>query len=184
VIFTPTSLAGAFVIDPERLEDDRGFFARSFCAEEFVREGLDPVCSQCNISYNRRRGTLRGLHFQASPHSEAKLVRCTRGALYDVAVDLRPGSRSLGRHVGVELNDQNRRLLYVPKHFAHGFLTLTDDTEVFYHMSAAYVPGAGRGFRYDDPAFEIDWPIPVTIISDRDQHYPAFDPRDFGLAAD
>lgn len=182
MIFTPAPLAGVQVIDPERQEDDRGFFARSFCAEEFARHGLDPACAQCNISFNRRRGTLRGMHFQAPPHAEAKLVRCTRGALYDVAVDLRPDSPTRGRWFGIELTADNRRLLYVPRGFAHGFLTLADDTEVFYQMSASFVPGAGRGVRFDDPAFGILWPIPVDIISERDRTYPPFDPADFGLA--
>lgn len=182
MIFLPTALPGAFRIEPEPLQDDRGFFARSFCREEFARHGLDPSCAQCNISYNARRGTLRGLHYQPPPHLEAKLVRCTRGAIFDVIVDLRPGSPTLGRHTAVELTAENRRMLFVPAEFAHGFLTLTDDAEVFYQMSSPFIPGAGRGFRYDDPAFAIDWPLPVEVVSERDRGYPPFDPAAFRLA--
>ena len=174
MIFQPTGLAGAYVIAIERLSDERGFFARSFCAREFEDHGLNPSLAQCNISYNRHAGTLRGMHFQASPFEEAKLVRCTRGAIHDVIIDLRPDSPTFMRHVGVLLTPEERNMLYVPEGFAHGFLTLEDHTEVFYQMSEFYVPGAARGFRWDDPAFAIDWPAPVSVISERDAAYPDF----------
>ena len=174
MIFQPTGLAGAYVIAIERLRDERGFFARSFCAREFEDHGLNPSMAQCNISYNRHAGTLRGMHFQASPFEEAKLVRCTRGAIHDVIIDLRPDSPTFMRHVGVLLTPDERNMLYVPEGFAHGFLTLEDHTEVFYQMSEFYVPGAARGFRWDDPAFAIDWPAPVNVISERDAAYPDF----------
>ena len=174
MIFQPTGLTGAYVIAIERLSDERGFFARSFCAREFEDHGLNPSMAQCNISYNRHAGTLRGMHFQASPFEEAKLVRCTRGAIHDVIIDLRPDSPTFMRHVGVLLTPDERNMLYVPEGFAHGFLTLEDHTEVFYQMSEFYVPGAARGFRWDDPAFAIDWPAPVSMISARDAAYPDF----------
>ncbi|MCB0071431.1 MAG: dTDP-4-dehydrorhamnose 3,5-epimerase [Caldilineaceae bacterium] len=174
MIFQPTGLAGAYVIAIERLSDERGFFARSFCAREFEDHGLNPSMAQCNISYNRHAGTLRGMHFQAAPFEEAKLVRCTRGAIHDVIIDLRPDSPTFMRHVGVLLTPEERNMLYVPEGFAHGFLTLEDHTEVFYQMSEFYVPGAARGFRWDDPAFAIDWPAPVSVISARDAAYPDF----------
>ena len=174
MIFQPTGLAGAYVIAIERLSDARGFFARSFCAREFEDHGLNPSLAQCNISYNRHAGTLRGMHFQAAPFEEAKLVRCTRGAIHDVIIDLRPDSPTFMQHVGVQLTPDARNMLYVPEGFAHGFLTLEDHTEVFYQMSEFYVPGAARGFRWDDPAFAIDWPAPVRVISERDAAYPDF----------
>ena len=174
MIFQPTGLTGAYVIAIERLSDERGFFARSFCAREFEDHGLNPSMAQCNISYNRHAGTLRGMHFQASPFEEAKLVRCTRGAIHDVIIDLRPDSPTFMQHVGVQLTPDARNMLYVPEGFAHGFLTLEDHTEVFYQMSEFYVPGAARGFRWDDPAFAIDWPASVSVISERDAAYPDF----------
>jgi dTDP-4-dehydrorhamnose 3,5-epimerase len=172
VIFTQTRLAGAFVIDPEPHADDRGFFARTFCTREFAEHGLTTTMVQCNVSLNHHQGTLRGMHWQALPHEEAKLIRCTRGAIHDVIVDLRPGSPTLGEHVGVELTTDNRRMLYAPEGFAHGFLTLEDDTEVFYQMSAFYEPGAARGMRYDDPAVGIRWPDEVRVVSERDRGWP------------
>ncbi len=179
--FQETGLAGAFVIDPERLEDERGFFARSFCAEEFSARGLDPRCAQCNISYNARSGTVRGMHYQRSPHEEAKLVRCTAGAILDVIVDLRRNSGTFGKHVAVNLSQDNRRMLFIPAGFGHGFQTLTDGAEVFYQMSTPYVADAGGGLRYDDPALAIAWPLPVATISERDLGYPPFDPDRFRL---
>lgn len=178
MIFHETVLPGAFRIELEQLEDERGFFARSFCAAEFEAHGLNPACPQCNISYNRRKGTLRGLHFQRSPHQEAKLVRCTRGIIHDVILDLRPESPTYRRHAAVELSAENHQMLYVPEGLAHGFQTLTDHAEVFYQMSSAFVPGVGDGVRYDDPAFGIAWPLPVTAISDRDRTYPDFAPAE------
>jgi dTDP-4-dehydrorhamnose 3,5-epimerase len=176
VKFTLTTLPGVYLIDIEPIADERGFFARSWCREEFAVHGLDPQLEQCNISFNRRKGTLRGMHYQAAPYGEAKLVRCTRGAIYDVAVDLRPDSPTYLRHYGVELSGKNRRALFIPEGIAHGFQTLTVDSEVFYQMSRAYVPGAGRGVRWDDPAFAIAWPDDERIISERDQIWPDYTP--------
>ncbi len=167
------ALTGAYLIEPERLEDERGFFARTFCAAEFAARGLRATVAQCSVSYNRRRGTLRGLHYQAPPHEEAKLVRSTRGAAYDVIVDLRPGSATFRQWVGVELSAENRRMLYIPEGFAHGFQTLVDDTELFYQMSTAYVPEAARGIRWDDPDLAIAWPpAAARVISPRDLALP------------
>jgi dTDP-4-dehydrorhamnose 3,5-epimerase len=175
VIFTESRLAGAYVIDPELHADERGLFARTFCAKEFAQHGLSTTLVQCNISQNRRKGTLRGMHWQAWPHEEAKLIRCTRGTIHDVIIDLRPGSPTLGEHIGVDLTAGNRRMLYVPEGFAHGFLTLDDDTEVFYQMSAFYEPAAARGLRHDDPALGIEWPVPVTVVSEKDSAWPLLD---------
>ncbi len=172
MIFRETALSGAFVIDLERHTDARGFFARSFCRDEFAAHGLVTAWAQSNVSFNARRGTVRGMHWQVEPEVEVKLVRCTAGALYDVVVDLRPDSPSLGRFVGAELSAHNRRMLYVPAGFAHGFVTLSDETEVFYEMSHPHAPDAARGFRFDDPRIEIDWPEPCAMISDRDGGYP------------
>ena len=175
VVFRETALPGAFLIELERLEDERGFFARSYCEREFAAQGLWTQWPQCNISYNRERGTLRGMHYQAAPHEEVKLVRCTAGAIHDVIIDLRPESAAYKQHVGVELTAENRTMLYIPAGFAHGFLTLADDTEVFYQMGGFYAPGAARGVRWDDPAFGIDWPEAPRVISDRDRAYPDFE---------
>jgi dTDP-4-dehydrorhamnose 3,5-epimerase len=177
--FLETKLPGAFVIELERLEDERGFFARSFCEREFAAHGLARAFVQCNVSYNRRRGTLRGMHYQAAPHREAKLVRCTAGAIFDAIVDLRPGSPSHLAWTAVELSAESRRMLYVPEGFGHGFQTLSDDAEVFYQMSHYHVPEAGRGFRWNDPRFAIPWPLEVTAISERDRALPCFDPESF-----
>ena len=174
--FESTPLAGAFVIDLERREDERGFFARSYCEREFKAQGLDPCVAQCNISFNKRRGTLRGLHWQVSPYGEAKLVRVTRGALWDVIVDLRSDSPTYCRGFAVELTAENRRALYVPEGFAHGFQTLVDDVEVCYQMSAFYAREAQRGARWDDPAFGLEWPIIPPFMSERDADYPDFTP--------
>ncbi len=172
--FRETRIEGAFVIEPERFEDERGFFARTFCAKEFAERGLDPRVSQANVSYNERRGTLRGMHFQRPPHAEAKVVRCTRGAVHDVIVDIRPESPTYLAHFAVRLDEDNRTMLYVPQGCAHGYLTLADQTEVAYMMSEAYSPAHGAGVRYDDPAFGIDWPEPVRVILERDRTYPDF----------
>ena len=174
MLFTETGLAGAVVVDLEAHVDERGFFARSWCSREFEAHGLNPRVVQCNVSANAARGTLRGMHYQLAPHAEVKLVRCTRGAVYDVIIDLRETSPTYLRHVAVELTAENHRALYIPEGFAHGFLTLTDDSEVFYQMSAFYEPGAARGVRWDDRAFGISWPLPVTVISKRDRGYPDF----------
>jgi dTDP-4-dehydrorhamnose 3,5-epimerase len=175
VIFTPAPLPGLFVVEPEPQADARGLFARTFDVDSFARHGLCTTYVQCSTSFNARAGTLRGLHYQAEPHAEAKLVRVTRGAAFDVVVDLRPASGSFRRWFGIELSADNRRQLYVPPGFAHGFQTLTDDTEVYYQISPAYVPDAARGVRWDDPAFAIVWPdAPARILSERDRGYPDF----------
>jgi dTDP-4-dehydrorhamnose 3,5-epimerase len=172
MIFTESPLRGAFVLDLQRREDPRGFFARTFCREEFEAHGLRPAVAQCNLSYNHAKGTLRGMHYQAAPATEPKLVRCTRGAIYDVIVDLRPDSPTYLRHFGVELTEDNRRSLYVPDLFAHGYLTLTEGAEVSYQVGEFYTPGAERGLRYDDPALGIEWPVAVSVISDKDRAWP------------
>jgi dTDP-4-dehydrorhamnose 3,5-epimerase len=169
--FIPTPLHGAYIIEPEKREDERGFFARTWCQQEFITHGLDPNLVQCNISFNKQRGTLRGMHFQLPPYAEAKLVRCTTGAIYDVIVDLRSNSTTFLQWTAVELTADNRQALYVPKGFAHGFQTLQDGTEVFYQMSDFYAPYYARGFRWNDPKFGIQWPEPVTMISERDRTY-------------
>jgi len=175
VIFREAALPGVFVIEPEPREDNRGCFARTWCQREFAQHGLNPRLVQCSISFNRRRGTLRGLHYQAPPHAEAKLIRCTRGAIWDVALDLRPQSPTFRQHVGVELTAENRAALYVPEGLAHGFQTLVDDTEVLYQMSEFYAAASGRGIRFDDPAFTIRWPLPEPILLDRDRTYADFE---------
>ena len=172
MLFLPTELLGSWLIEPELISDERGSFGRTWCAAEFEKRGLNPRLVQCNISTNRRRGTVRGMHFQREPHAEAKLVRCTRGAICDVIVDLRPGSPTFRQWVAQELSADNHRLFYIPEGFAHGFQTLTDDAEVFYQMSREFVPGAASGVRWDDPAIRIDWPLPIRIISERDQTWP------------
>jgi dTDP-4-dehydrorhamnose 3,5-epimerase len=179
VIFEETPLSGSWLIDLDRIEDVRGFFARAFCSKEFAARGLEPEFVQCNISYNGRRGTLRGMHYQRTPFEEAKLVRCTAGAIHDVIVDLRPGSPTFAQHFGAALTAANRRMLFIPKGFAHGFLTLEDDSEVFYQMSSAYVPGSAAGLRFDDPGLDIAWPAAVNVISDRDLEFPPFDAERF-----
>lgn len=172
MVFTETGLSPALVVDVERHDDERGFFARSWCQREFEARGLSSRLVQCSISRNYRKGTLRGMHYQLPPHVEAKLVRCTTGAIYDVIIDLRPDSPTLRRYFGVVLSAENQRALYVPEGFAHGFLTLTDNSEVFYQMSEFYDPAAARGVRWNDPAFGISWPEPVMVISERDRNYP------------
>ncbi len=175
MIFTETKLKGTFIIEPERREDERGFFARTWCQQEFVAHSLNPRLVQCSLSFNKRKGTLRGMHYQAAPHEEAKLVRCTMGAIYDVTVDLRPDSATFKQWLAVELTADNRRALYIPEGLAHGFQTLCDNTEVFYQMVEFYHPEAARGVRWDDPTFGIIWPEAHTrILSARDQAYPDF----------
>jgi dTDP-4-dehydrorhamnose 3,5-epimerase len=172
MIFTPTSLAGGYIVDLEPHRDERGMFARTFCAREFAANGLSSTIVQCNVSRNRRRGTVRGLHFQDGDAAETKLVRCTRGAIYDLIVDVRPGSPTYLRHLGLELTAESGRALYIPRGFAHGFQTLTDDAEVSYNVDNYYSPSAERGLRYDDPALAIRWPVPPTEISPRDRAWP------------
>jgi len=177
MIFRETALKGAFVIEPELKEDERGFFARAWCQRELAAHGLNPNVVQANLSYNRHRHTLRGMHYQKPPNEETKLVRCIRGAIYDVIVDLRAGSPTYRQWVGVTLSAENRHMIYVPEGFAHGFQTLEDATELFYLMTKFYAPGAEAGARWDDPAFGIRWPEAGTrIIADRDQNWPLLEP--------
>lgn len=171
MIFTETKLAGVYTIDLEPIEDERGFFATAWTAEELRSRGLSPEIAQCNISFNRERGTIRGLHYQTAPHEEAKLVSCTRGAMFDVAVDLRPDSATRFKWISVELSAENRRMLYVPQGFAHGYQTLTNDTEIHYQVSEYYHPECAAGVRWDDPAIGIRWPLAVTSISARDLNF-------------
>ena len=170
--FKETKLKGAYIISLEPLTDERGFFARSFCQEEFEKHGLNLRIVQCDISYNKKRGTLRGMHYQAAPYVEAKLVSCVRGLMYDVITDLRPASPTYRKWFAVELSAENYEMLYIPEGFAHGFQTLEDDTVVYYQMSEFYHPECARGVRWDDPAFGIKWPIEPKIISDKDKNLP------------
>ena len=174
MIFTETPLAGAFLIDLERHKDERGFFARTFCRREFEAHGLNPAIAQCNTSFNHKAGTIRGMHRQQPPASEAKLVRCVRGAIYDVIIDLRCDSQTYSKHFAARLTAENHRALYVPESFAHGFQTLEDNCEIEYQMSEYHTPGSAAGYRYDDPAFAITWPLPVTLISAQDLAWPVF----------
>lgn len=175
VLFEKTQLPGVYLVDIEQKVDARGFFARTWCEREFEEHNLNPRVAQCSISFNARKGTLRGMHFQDVPFPETKLVRCTRGSIFDVVVDLRPDSSTFKQWMGVELTAENRRMLYVPEGFAHGFLTLADDTEVLYQISEFYHPELSRGVRWDDPAIGIVWPGPVEVISDRDRMYPVLE---------
>lgn len=174
MIFHPTKLAGVFEIEIDPHRDDRGFFARSWCEKEFQDHGLNSRVAQCNISENKKKGTLRGMHYQAEPHAEAKLVRCTAGSIYDVALDLREESPTFLQWVAAVLSAQDRRMLFIPEGCAHGFLTLEDNSEVFYQMSEFYHPESARGVRWDDPAFQIAWPEKAEFIADRDRTYPDF----------
>lgn len=172
--FHKTKLDGSWLINIDKVEDERGFFARTFCQNEFREHGLNPNLVQCNISYNKKKGILRGMHFQAAPHQEAKLVQCIRGSIYDVIIDLRPASPTYKEYMGATLTAEAHNMLYIPEGFAHGFITLEDDTEIFYQMSEFYTPASGRGFRWDDSAFQIMWPEQPSVISDRDANYPYF----------
>ena len=171
MIFNKTKLKDAFIIELEQIKDNRGFFARSWCEKEFSAHGLTPVVHQANVSFNIRKGTLRGMHYQIAPYGEAKTVRCTRGKIYDVIIDLRKDSPTFRQWIGVELTAENYKMLYVPENFAHGFQTLEDDTEVTYQVSQFYTPGSERGIRWNDPAFGIEWPIEVQVISDKDKNW-------------
>ncbi|WP_299759237.1 dTDP-4-dehydrorhamnose 3,5-epimerase [uncultured Pontibacter sp.] len=174
MIFTETKLKGAFIIDVKRIEDERGFFGRSFCQNEFKEYGLTNDIRQTNVSYNKKKGTLRGMHMQLAPNEETKLVRCTRGAIYDVIIDMRPDSETYKQWIGVELTADNYRMLFVPEGFAHGFITLEDNTDVTYQVTEFYTPGAEKGIRWNDPAFNIQWPIEPEVISEKDQAHPDF----------
>lgn len=174
MIFHPLEIPGAFLLEPERLVDRRGFFARTYCRHELENRGLDPTVVQCNISVNHLRGTVRGMHYQVAPGEEIKLVRCTRGGIHDVILDLRPESPRFKNHLAVTLDADNRLSLYIPAGVAHGFQTLEDETEVFYQMSEFYAPEHARGVRWNDPAFTIEWPLELSMISERDQGFPDF----------
>ncbi len=175
MIFKETTLKGAYVVDVDPIEDERGFFARSWCAHEFSSAGLVEELIQCSVSFNRKKGTLRGMHYQKEPHGEVKLVRCTRGRIQDVIIDLRPDSNTYMQSLSVILSGSNHRMLYIPKGFAHGFCTLEDNTEVFYQMATEFQPAFSTGVRWDDPAFEIEWPDMVFIMSKRDQDYSDYE---------
>jgi len=182
MIFTETELKGAFIIDVKRLEDERGFFGRSYCLKELKEHGINIQVVQANVSYNKKKGTLRGMHMQLQPYGETKLVRCTRGSIYDVIVDLRPESPTFLKWIGVELTADSYRMLFVPENFAHGFITLEDNTDVTYNVSQFYTPSAEKGFRYDDPAFNITWPINPEIVSEKDKAHQLFEEKLLTLA--
>ncbi len=173
--FIETPLKGAFVIELNKLEDERGYFARTFCTEELKEHGLVPDVLQANMSWNKVRGTLRGMHYQHSPYQETKLIRCTRGALFDVIIDLRPASDTFGKHFGVELTESNQKALFVPRDFAHGFITLEDNTDASYMVSQSYHPGSEGGIRWNDPRFSINWPIEPIVISNKDASWPDYE---------
>ncbi|GAA5520545.1 dTDP-4-dehydrorhamnose 3,5-epimerase [Aliifodinibius salicampi] len=175
MIFHKTNLKDAYIIELNKLKDERGFFARQYCQNEFRDHGIQISIVQANVSYNKLKGTLRGMHYQTEPHGEAKLVRCTKGGIYDAIIDVRSGSPTFKKWIGVELTEHNHKMLYVPEGFAHGFITLQDDTEVTYQVSEFYTPGAEEGIRWNDPTFNIDWPAEVNVISEKDLNWPDFD---------
>lgn len=174
--FNQTPLQGAFVIEVEKREDERGFFGRSWCVREYADHGLDPTVVQANVSFNKVKGTLRGMHFQTAPHEEVKVVRCTRGSLYDVIVDLRPESPTYCQWFGVELSAENYRMLYIPKRFAHGYQTLEDTVDLMYMVSTFFAPDQATGVMYNDPAFKIQWPLPVSMMNEKDRTWPVYVP--------
>jgi dTDP-4-dehydrorhamnose 3,5-epimerase len=174
MIFTELALKGAFLVEVKKIEDDRGFFGRAWCANEFREHGLNPSFVKLNTSFSYRKGTIRGLHYQADPYQEVKFIRCTRGRIWDVIIDLRPGSPTFMKWLGNELSADNYRMVYVPENFAHGFVTLEDNSEVYYPVSQFYTPGAERGLRWNDPAFDIQWPVEITVVSDKDRSHPDF----------
>ena len=173
--FTQTKIEGVYIVEIEPKEDERGFFARTWCIDAFKEHNIDHELSQCSVSSNKKKGTLRGMHYQAEPHAESKLVRATKGSVYDVALDLRPSSKTFKQWISVELSAKNHKALFIPKGCAHGFQSLTDETEVLYMISNPYVPGFGRGVRWNDPAFGIRWPIAEPILADRDRDFPDFE---------
>jgi dTDP-4-dehydrorhamnose 3,5-epimerase len=183
MIFTETKLKGAYIIDIEQREDSRGFFARAFCQKEFEAHGLKPLIAQANVAYNVRQGTLRGMHFQFPPAAETKVVRCTRGAIVDIIVDLRPESATYLEHIAVELTADNHRALYVPERFAHGYQVLEDKTETSYQVGEFYAPGFEGGLRYDDPRLGLEWPLPVSVISDKDKGWKLLSEQENELKA-
>ena len=175
--FIETGLNGAYLVQLKKIEDERGYFARAWCRDEFLKHGLNSQILQLNVGFNKLRGTVRGMHFQLPPHSEAKFVRCTRGAIFDVMIDLREDSPTFGRWFGQELTPANGLLLYLPEGFAHGYQALCDDTEMYYQTSEIYQPSAARGVRFDDPAFAIKWPMPISLVSAADRGWPLFNGR-------
>lgn len=177
MIFTETKLKGAFIIEIKKVEDERGYFGRAWCKEEFDKHGLNPNVVQANVAYNRKAGTLRGMHFQTYPYTESKTVRCTAGSIYDVIIDLRPGSETYTQWIGLILSSKNTLMLYVPDGFAHGYITLEDDTSIHYMVTEFYTPHAETGVRYDDPAFAIQWPMVPTLVSAKDLAHPGFVPK-------
>jgi dTDP-4-dehydrorhamnose 3,5-epimerase len=181
MIFTETKLSGAFIIDLERREDSRGFFARAFCQHEFEQHGLKSVIAQANVAFNNKKGTLRGMHFQFPPAAETKLVRCTRGAILDIIVDLRPESATYLQHISVELSEDNGRALYVPERFAHGYQVLIEKTETSYQVGEFYTPGAESGLLYNDPRLKLEWPLPVAVISEKDQRWKTLEEQEFEI---
>jgi dTDP-4-dehydrorhamnose 3,5-epimerase len=181
--FTETKLKGGFLVRLRSIEDHRGYFARAFCRDEFLAHGLNGNMIQLNVGFSHAKGTLRGLHYQEAPHQEAKIVRCSRGAIYDVMVDVRPESPTRGQWVAAELTPDNRSMLYVPEGFAHGYQTLVDDTEITYLASRSYVAAAATGVRFNDPAFAIEWPLPVAVVSDADRNWPDFEHRDVDVVS-
>ena len=183
MIFQETKLKGAFLVDVERREDQRGFFARTFCAREFEAHGLNPIGQQCNMSFNYKKGTLRGMHFQIPPATETKYIRCTAGAIFYAVIDFRPESPTYLQHIELELTAESRRALYVPGMFAIGYQTLQDNTEVHYMVGEFYTPACERGLRHNDPQFKIRWPIPVSVISEKDASWPWFKPGDWKAPA-
>lgn len=174
--FLETPLSGAYVMEVEKREDERGFFGRSWCARELAEHGLDTSVVQANVSFNKAKGTVRGMHFQSAPHEEVKIVRCTRGSMYDVIVDLRPESPTYCQWFGIELSADNYRMLYIPKRFGHGYQTLEDDVDLMYMVSSSFAPEHATGVRHDDPAFGITWPLSITMINEKDRSWPAFVP--------
>ncbi|MCW9706755.1 dTDP-4-dehydrorhamnose 3,5-epimerase [Fodinibius salsisoli] len=175
MIFKKTDLEDAYIIELERLGDSRGFFARAFCENEFANHGIDFSIVQANTSYSAKKHTLRGMHYQDKPYQEAKLIKCTKGAIFDVIIDMRMDSPTFKQWEGIELSEQNRKMLYVPEGFAHGFMTLEDETEVYYPVTQSYTPGAEKGIRWDDPAFNIQWPAPAEIVSEKDESWPFYE---------
>ena len=179
MIFNETALKGAFMVQVKKMEDHRGFFGRAWCQEEFAEHGLNNNIRQINTSFTFKKGTIRGMHYQIDPYQEAKFIRCTRGRIYDVIIDLRPGSGTFMKWVGHELSESNYQMVYVPGNFAHGFVTLEDNCEVYYPVTEFYTPGSERGIRYNDPAFNIEWPVSVDIVSEKDLSHPDFDVNTF-----
>ncbi|WP_339925363.1 dTDP-4-dehydrorhamnose 3,5-epimerase [uncultured Cyclobacterium sp.] len=174
MIFTETELKGAYIIDINKIADERGYFARTFCKNEFEKIGLEANIAQANMSFNPKKGTLRGMHYQVAPYEETKLVKCVSGAIFDIIVDIRKDSPTYSKWTGVELSEENNRMLFVPRGFAHGFITLEDNTAIQYMVSQFYTPGAEKGIKWDDPKFNIQWPIDIAVISEKDNTHPYF----------